>query len=71
MSRLGPEWLFIAAGLAWAIAAGAVHPVLGLVSLLVVVVGGRVLVVDRRRQDRYAASNACRRVWADRERTWV
>jgi hypothetical protein len=68
VNRLGPEWLFIAAGLLWAVAAGAVHPALGLVSLLVVVLGGRVLVVDRRRQERYAASNARRQVWARRER---
>ena len=68
MTRLGPEWLFIAAGLAWSAAAGAVHPALGLVSLLVVIFGGRVLIVDRRRQERYAASNARRQVWARRER---
>ena len=68
MSAYGPEWLFIAAGLAWSVAAGSVSPVLGVVSLLVVVYGGRVLLVGRRRELRRERLEARRReVWRRRE----
>ena len=50
LSLYGPEWLFIAAGLAWSVAAGSVNPVLGVVSLLVVAYCARVLLVGRRRE---------------------
>ena len=68
MSAYGPEWLFIAAGLAWAIAAGSVHPAFAVVSLLVVAYCARVLLVGRRRELRRARAEQRRReVWRRRE----